>query len=115
SDVLGVYRLSEYPKSRGRRSILYGKSIKTLNGDGIAQLYGKDSTMVFVHHNPASYHTERLTKQYAKDLQDRTEIAIIKNTEIPAKSLDASPLDFFGFGLLKQIVPSTKFCTMNGL
>ncbi|CAG7832013.1 unnamed protein product, partial [Allacma fusca] len=45
----------------------------------------------------------------------QTKIIIIKNTKIPAKTPDASPMDVFGFGFLTQTLQSTKVCTMNGL
>lgn len=68
----------------------------------VPKLYGKDTKKVIVHHDAASSHTARLTQDYAKDLKARLGITIIQNREIPIKSPDVSPMDFFGFGYLKR-------------
>lgn len=65
-------------------------------------LYGNDLSKVVVHHDKASSHTAALTQAYARDLEARTGVKIIKNSEIPVKSPDTSPLDFFGFKYLKR-------------
>ena len=66
------------------------------------KLYGKDTSKVVIHHDAASSHTARLTQKYAKTLKNKLGIKIISNSEIPVKSPDASPMDFFGFGYLKR-------------
>ncbi|CAG7700260.1 unnamed protein product [Allacma fusca] len=90
------------PKVKVNAQYYMDQVLRPLLEDGIAQLYGEDSAKVFVHHNAARSDTARLTEQYAKDLQVRSEITIIKNTEIPAESPDVSPRDFFGFGFLTE-------------
>ncbi|CAG7721373.1 unnamed protein product [Allacma fusca] len=93
------------PKVKVNAQYYMDQVLRPLFEDGIAQLYDEDSAKVFVHHNAARSHTGRLTEQYAKDLQDRTKITIIKNTEIPTKSPDASS-NFARYGtkeLLKNV------------
>lgn len=72
--------------------------LKPLLEDHDPKLYGKDIQNVVVHHDAASSHTAKLTQKYAKDKYKRLGIKIIQNSEIPIKSPDASPMDFFGFG-----------------
>ncbi|CAG7828800.1 unnamed protein product [Allacma fusca] len=57
--------------------------LRPLLEDGIAQLYGEDSTKVFVHDNAA-------------------------RSDTPSKSPDVSPRDFFCFGFLTQTLQRTK-------
>ncbi len=81
----------------------------------IPRLYGRDTKKVILHHDAASSHTARLTQEYAKDLKDRLGIKIISNSEIPVKSPDASPMDFFGFGYLKRKCFVRRPTTISGL
>jgi len=81
----------------------------------VPRLYKKDTSKVIVHHDAASSHTARITQEYAKDLHQRLGIKIISNSEIPVKSPDASPMDFFGFGYLKQKCFARRPCTMDGV
>lgn len=68
----------------------------------LRKLYGKKINKVVVHHDAASSHTAKLTQDYTKDLHAKLGIKIISNSEIPVKSPDVSPMDFFGFGYLKR-------------
>ena len=68
----------------------------------IPSLYGKDVNKVYFHHDAASSHTSKKTLDYLESIKIKYGINYIKNSEIPIKSPDASPLDFFGFGYLKQ-------------
>jgi len=73
-----------------------------LEGPELRLLYGNELHKIFVHHDLATSHTSHLTTAYAEDLKSRTGITIIPKEEIPVKAPDASPMDFFGFGYLKQ-------------
>ncbi|CAG7821911.1 unnamed protein product [Allacma fusca] len=95
------------PKVKFNAQYYMDQVLRPLLEDGIAQLYGEDSANVFVHHNAARFDTARLTEQYAKDLQDMT--------EIPAKKPDVSLRDVFGFEFLTQTLQRTKDSTMNGV
>lgn len=76
--------------------------LKRLLEEELPNLYPGELDKVFVHHDAASSHTARFTQQYAKELQEKLGITIIPNKEIPVKSPDISPMDFYGFGFLKQ-------------
>jgi hypothetical protein len=68
----------------------------------LPNLYPGELSKVTVHHDQASSHTARLTQAYAADLYERLGVKLLKNHQIPVKSPDTSPLDFFGFGYLKR-------------
>lgn len=89
--------------------------LKPLLEKSVQKLYGKDTSKVIVHHDAASSHTAKLTQEYAKDLERRVGIKIIWNSEIPVKSPDASPMDFFGFEYLKRKCFARRPVTMDGL
>jgi len=81
----------------------------------IPKLYPGEESKVFVHHDAASSHTSKKTELYGKDLKERLGMTIIPTSEIPVKSPDTSPMDFFGFGMLKQKLHSRKASTMKGV
>ncbi|UYV75772.1 PRLHR [Cordylochernes scorpioides] len=53
---------------------------------------------VFLHHDKASSHTSNKTQQFLQEMKDTLGLNFIRNSDIPVKSPDASPLDFYGFG-----------------
>jgi len=81
----------------------------------VQKKYGKETSKVTVHHDLASSHTSKETAAYAADLKSRLGISIMKNSEIPVKSPDLSPMDFFGFGYLKQRLFNRHASTIEGL
>ena len=99
------------------------KLLKSLFEEEILKRYPGETHKVFIHHDAASSHTARIRAQYAAELKHKFGIAIISNKEIHAKSPDASPMDFFGFGMLKQallrdklplLIDFAKFRMTNG-
>lgn len=81
----------------------------------IPHKYGKDTAKVFVHHDAATSHTSNKTEQYTDDIRRRLGITVIRKSDIPIKSPDISPMDFFGFGYLKQRLFHRKARTLDGL
>jgi len=81
----------------------------------IPKLYGNDTKNVVVHHDQASSHMSKETAAYAAGLKSRLGITILDKSEIPVKSPDISPMDFFGFGFMKQRLFSRKPKTLEGL
>jgi len=55
------------------------------------------------------------TVNYLQEVKEKLGITIIQISEIPFKSPDCSPLDFFGFGYLKQKLFNRKAKTLNGI
>lgn len=82
---------------------------------GIPKFYPGEEEKVFIHHDKASSHTPRKTHAYAEEIKQNCGPTIIPNSEIPVKSPDISPLDFFGFGFLKQKMASRRAITLDGL
>jgi len=81
----------------------------------IPKLYPDDLEKVYVHHDAASSHTAKFTEAYSAKLKAENGVTLIRKQDIPVKSPDASPMDFFGFGLLKQRLFRNKVKTMTGL
>lgn len=102
------------PKHKNKFCQIYVRCLKTTLGKELPKLYPTDNDKVSVHHDKASSHTATFTQGYAEDLEARRGTKIIKNTLIPVKSPDISPMDFFGFGHLKQKMFSKRKTTMDG-
>jgi hypothetical protein len=78
-------------------------------------LYPGEVNKVTLHHDKASSHTCNLTTQYLQDMNMNTGIKFIRKEDIPVKSPDISPMDFFGFGFLKQSLFHRKARSLDGL
>ena len=89
------------------------KVLKPLLEKELPKLYPNDLHKVLAHHDLAPAHKVKLTQEYAEDLRSRLGITIIHNFDIPVKSPDASPLDFFGFGYLKNSVTRKNIKTLD--
>jgi hypothetical protein len=89
--------------------------LKPLLEVSVPALYPGELHRIFVHHDKASSQTSHDTQRYAKDLKERLGITIIPNAEIPVKSTDASPIEFYGFGYLKQWQHGRKAVTQDGV
>jgi len=112
----GVLPLHRVPPNVKINSKYYiNKVLKPWMECKIQKLYGEDTKNVIVHHDQASSHVSRETEAYAEDLKSRLGITILKKSEIPVKSPDISPMDFFGFGYLKQRLFSRKPKTLRRL
>jgi hypothetical protein len=71
--------------------------------------------MVKLHQDKASSHTSKSTINFLNQKKISTGISYIPFSDIPAKSPDISPMDFCGFGLLKQALRKRKPTTLDGL
>jgi [histone H3]-lysine36 N-dimethyltransferase SETMAR len=81
----------------------------------LPKLYPNEMEKVFWHHDKASSHTASKTQQYLQDMTTKYGITFIQNKDIPVKSPDGSPMDFFGFGFLKQKLFLRRAKTLNGV
>jgi hypothetical protein len=70
---------------------------------------------VWVHHDGASVHTSIKTNNFIEGVAETTGIWFIGKDEIPAKSPDAPPLDFYGFYYLKGKLRGRRPRTVEGL
>ena len=81
----------------------------------VPKIYPGEVSKVMFHHDKASSHTANLTTQYLQDLKERSGLNFIPKELIPVKSPDISPMDFFAFGFLKQVLFLRKASTLPGL
>jgi hypothetical protein len=70
---------------------------------------------VFFHHDKASSHTAYSTFEYIEKLKSSIGISYLEKDDIPVKAPDASPLDFYGFGYLKQQLSKRRARTLDGV
>lgn len=89
--------------------------LKPLFRDHLPRLYPNDMHNVFFHHDKASSHTADLTTAYLEKMKTELGISYLEKQDIPVKCPDGSPLDFFGFGYLKQKLFPRKARTMEGV
>lgn len=102
------------PNTKINFAICVSDVTKPLLEEKLQNLYPSDYDKMYTHHDKASSHTARYTKQYAEDLEARRGTKILKNTLIQVKSPDISPMDFFGFGHLKQKMFKKSPTTFEG-
>lgn len=81
----------------------------------LPKLYPNELSKIFIHHDKAPSHTSKKVANYAKEIKDKYGITIIENKDIPVKSPDIAPLDFFGFGYLKSSLFHYKSTSKIGL
>ena len=81
----------------------------------LPRLYENEMSKVFFHHDKAPSHTANLTKDYLDQLKSSMGISYLEKQDIPVKAPDASPLDFYGFGYLKQQLSKRKARTLDGV
>lgn len=89
--------------------------LKPILEQEVPLLYPEDLNQVFLHHDKSSSHTSRIVQQYLEEIHQKLGINYIKNNEIPTKSPDISPLDFYGFGFLKQRLKNRRPRSIEGL
>ena len=81
----------------------------------LPRLYPNEMQKVFFHHDKASSHTANLTIGYLEQMKVKYGITYIEKESIPVKAPDASPMDFYGFGYLKQQLLKRKPKTLDGV
>ena len=111
--ILPLYRVPSNVKICAQYYVNY--VLKPLFEEHLPRLYGEDMKKVFFHHDKATSHTADLTTKYLEKAKRETGISYIEKHDIPVKSPDASPLDFFGFGYLKQELSKRRATTLNGI
>ena len=110
----GTLRLIRVPKKVKVNAQYYIDDVLKPLLEDLPRLYPGELSKVKVHHDKATSYTARKTKAYATDLKARLGVTIIKNRDIPVKSPDVSPLDFFGFGYLKRRLFRRRPKSLNG-
>lgn len=81
----------------------------------LPRIYGNDLNKVVLHHDIATSHTSYKTTNFSVEIGRTYGIKIMANSEIPVKSPDISPMDFFGFGYLNHRLIRRRATTWNGV
>ena len=89
--------------------------LKPLFEEHLPRIYGADIDKVFFHHDKAPPHRAAPTTAYLEEQKREKGIDYIKPQEIPVRAPDTSPLDFFGFGYLKQELKKRRARTLDGV
>lgn len=89
--------------------------LRPLFTEHLPRLYGKDIKKVFFHHDKATSHTADLTTAFLKEMKSKLGITYLAKEDIPVKCPDGSPLDFFGFGYLKQLISRRRPRNLDGV
>ena len=89
--------------------------LKPLVDQWLPKLYPEELQRVFVHHDAAPAHVNKKTTEFMKQPHEIHGINFIHKKDIPVKSPDASPLDFFGFGYLKQQLKQHEVSSIDQL
>ncbi|UYV82128.1 IKK1 [Cordylochernes scorpioides] len=93
----GVLRLIKVPSKVKVNSEFYIECVLKPVIEQLKDLYPGEMDKVFLHHDKASSHTSNKTQQFLQEMKDTLGLNFIRNSDIPVKSPDASPLDFYGF------------------
>lgn len=112
----GTRRLIRVPKKVKVNSDYYiTRILKPLLEVELPKLYPGELSKITVHHDQAPSHISKKTALYAENLKAKLGITIMQKRDIPVKSPDVSPLDFFGFGFLKRQLFQRKPKTQDGV
>ncbi|UYV73899.1 ANKEF1 [Cordylochernes scorpioides] len=111
----GVLPLIKVPSKVKVNSEFYIECVLKPVIEQLKDLYPGEMDKVFLHHDKASSHTTNKTQQFLQEMKDTLGLNFIRNSDIPVKSPDASPLDFYGFGMLKQRLFNRRPKTEAGL
>ncbi|UYV61330.1 IKK1 [Cordylochernes scorpioides] len=95
----GVLPLIKVPSKVKVNSEFYIECVLKPVIEQLKDLYPGEMDKVFLHHDKASSHTSNKTQQFLQEMKDTLGLNFIRNSDIPVKSPDASPLDFYGFAL----------------
>ena len=83
--------------------------------DEVPSLYGSEMNDVWIHQDKASNHTSTSTLRFLKDMEQKTGIHAVPNSDIPVKSPDAVPMNFCAFSLVKRALGSRRPRSIEGL
>lgn len=76
--------------------------------------YNDDIKKVTIHFDKAPSHTSNYTANYLYQMKEKYGISFVMKDDIPVKGADISPMDFFGFGFLKQQLQKSRARTAAG-
>ncbi|UYV64526.1 hypothetical protein LAZ67_3001100 [Cordylochernes scorpioides] len=106
----GVLPLIKVPSKVKVNSEFYIECVLKPVIEQLKDLYPGEMDKVFLHHDKASSHTSNKTQQFLQEMKDTLGLNFIRNSDIPVKSPDASPLDFYGFDIQNIFTANGKSC-----
>ena len=112
-DTVPLFRVPSQVKINSQYYIDY--VLKPLFTKHLPRLYPNEMNKVFFHHDKASSHTAFSTTEYLEKLKSSKGISYLEKDDIHVKAPDASPLDFYGFGYLKQKLSTRRARTLDGV
>ena len=68
---------------------------------------------VFLHHDKATSHTSKVVVDYLKEANRKYGIKYQIKEDIPVKGADISPMDFFGFGYIKNKLKNIEISSLE--
>lgn len=81
----------------------------------LVPFFGEDINKVTIHHDKASSHVAHTTTHFLEEMIQKYGIRFLLKEDIPVKGPDISPMDFFGFGFIKQTVGRSRARTEMGV
>ena len=112
----GTLPLIKVPKKTKVNADYYISNVlKPIVEKHLPRLYPGELRKVVIHHDKASSHTARKTDEYSRVVKRKYGITIMNKKDIPVKSPDCSPMDFFGFGFLKRRLFGHRPTTVGGV
>ena len=81
----------------------------------LPKLYPGEMNKIIFHHDKATSHTAKEVVAYLEHLKKDIGITFQYSRDIIVKGADVSPMDFFGFGYLKQQQKKSRARTLNGM
>ena len=103
------------PKAKINSDYYCSHVLTPLVEEYIPRLYAGEVDRVTVHHDKASSHTSRKTTAFMQMLTQKHGIRFLDKDIIPVKGADISPMDFFGFGYIKQKLKGCRATTVQGV
>jgi len=112
----GAMPLIKIPKETKINSTVYqAKVLSPIFDNFIPNFYPGEAEKVHLHHDRATSHTSRSTRSFIEEKQREMGINVIETKNIPVRSPDVAPLDFYCFGMLKQRLFKRRPTTLDGL
>ena len=112
----GLVKCVRIPANVKINSAAYKKILKKIFNIWLPKKYSaEEMRKVYFHHDKASAHTSKSTEKYLRYKAKAMGFGWIQKDDIPVKGCDVSPLDFWGFGKVKQALNKRRPTTMRGL
>lgn len=92
--------------------VYVNRVLKPLIKNHLVKSFGDDISKVYIHHDKSPVHVSKFTTEYMETITQKYGIKFIAKEDIPVKGADCAPLDFFGFGHIKQ---SVERCEVKNL